>query len=96
MNQSFNRTKQSMSCMHIRKYKVEIIPKIFEFKIQRCIGNYTFRFSKKNLSPSLGGTNYFIVFTEDFSHHSTVYPIKEKSEVLEKFIEYRYTPDNFI
>lgn len=85
-----------MSCMHIQKYKVEIIPKIFEFKIQRCTANYTFRFSKKNLSPSLEGSNYFIFFTEDFSHYSTVHPIKEKSEVLEKFIEYRYMSENFI
>lgn len=39
--------------------------------------------------PSLGGSNYFVVFTDDFSRHTTVYPMKTKSEVLQKFHEYR-------
>lgn len=45
--------------------------------------------------PSLGGSNYFVVFTDDFSRHSTVYPIKTKDQVLEKFAEYKHMSENF-
>ena len=37
---------------------------------------------------SLGGSRYFLTFTDDFSRHTTVYFLKKKSEVLSKFQEY--------
>lgn len=44
--------------------------------------------------PSLGGSNYFVVFTDDFSHYTTVYTIKTKDEVLSKFDEFRRMAEN--
>lgn len=42
------------------------------------------------ISPSsLGGSSYFVTFTDDFSNYTTLYTMKTKSEVLEKFDEYR-------
>lgn len=41
-------------------------------------------FVDKIFSSSLGGSNYFVVFTDDFSHYTTTYPIKTKNKVLKK------------
>ena len=40
---------------------------------------------------SYGGTNYYVLFTDDFTRMSHIYPLKRKTsaEVLEKFGEYR-------
>ena len=35
------------------------------------------------------GFKYFITFVDDFSHHLIVYPMKNKSDALEKFKEYQ-------
>lgn len=35
--------------------------------------------------PSVGGSRYFVTFIDDFSRYTTVYMMKQKSEVLEKF-----------
>lgn len=34
---------------------------------------------------SIGGSRYFLLFKDDFSHFRFVYCIKQKSEVIEKF-----------
>jgi hypothetical protein len=34
---------------------------------------------------SVDGFNPFITFTDDFSHYGYMYPIRERSEVLDKF-----------
>ena len=39
-------------------------------------------------TESLGGARYFVTFIDDFSRCVTVYPIKHKSDVLEKFKEW--------
>jgi hypothetical protein len=39
--------------------------------------------------PSLGGSRFFVVFTDDFSRKSWVYFMKYKSETLEKFKEFK-------
>ncbi|KAH9752503.1 Integrase catalytic domain-containing protein [Citrus sinensis] len=36
-----------------------------------------------------GGYEYFITFTDDYSRYGYVYPMRHKSEALEKFKEYR-------
>ena len=38
--------------------------------------------------PSLGGSRYFVSFTDDYSRYVTVYILKTKDEVIEKFKEY--------
>ena len=35
--------------------------------------------------PSVGGSRYFVTLIDDFSRYTTVYMMKQKSEVLEKF-----------
>ena len=37
---------------------------------------------------SKGGGRYMLTFTDDFSRYTTAYPIKSKSELLSKFMEY--------
>ncbi|XP_074327754.1 uncharacterized protein LOC141665667 [Apium graveolens] len=39
--------------------------------------------------PSLGGNRYYLTFIDDFSRKSWVYIIKEKSETLDKFKEFK-------
>ncbi|XP_074350908.1 uncharacterized protein LOC141690146 [Apium graveolens] len=39
--------------------------------------------------PSLGGNKYYLTFIDDFSRKSWVYIIKEKSEALDKFKEFK-------
>ena len=44
------------------------------------------------IDPTIyGGTNYYVLFTDDFTRMSHIYPLKGKTsvEVLEKFREYR-------
>ncbi len=37
---------------------------------------------------SFSGKHYFIMFIDDYMHFAVVFPIKEKSEVPEKFKEF--------
>ena len=37
---------------------------------------------------SIGGSNYMLTFTDDYSRYTTVYFITSKSETLSKFKEY--------
>lgn len=37
---------------------------------------------------SLGGKRYFVTFTDVFSHHSTVFLMRSKSEVFDKMVQY--------
>lgn len=43
---------------------------------------------------SQGGSKYFITFIDDHSRYTTVYPMKAKSEALEKFDQYRRMVEN--
>src|SRR6201995_368320 len=40
-------------------------------------------------AASLGGSKYFVTFIDDHSRMTTVYPIRAKSDVVDKFREYR-------
>lgn len=44
---------------------------------------------------SLGGSNYFVTFTDEYSHYTCLYPMKTKDEVLDKFDEYRRMAETF-
>lgn len=43
---------------------------------------------------SIGGARYFCTFTDDFSRKTFVYLLKEKSEVTDKFIEFKQWAEN--
>ena len=43
---------------------------------------------------SLGGANYFLLFIDDYSRHTTVYTIKSKSEVIDRFRQFKYEMEN--
>lgn len=43
---------------------------------------------------SIGGARYFVTFIDDFSRRVYIYPIKNKSEVFEKFVEYKNRVEN--
>ena len=43
---------------------------------------------------SHGGSKYFVSFTDDYSRYTTVYFMKKKSEVLEKFKEFAQLVEN--
>lgn len=45
-------------------------------------------------TPSLGGSRYFVTFTDDYTCCSRVYFLKWKSEVLEKFKEFKSEATN--
>ena len=45
-------------------------------------------------TESLGGARYFVTFIDDFSRCVTVYPITQKSEVLDKFKEWEAVVTN--
>src|SRR3984893_1685454 len=40
-------------------------------------------------AASLGGSRYFVTFIDDYSRMTAVYPIRAKSDVVDKFREYR-------
>jgi len=44
---------------------------------------------------SKGGAAYLVTFIDDYSRYAKVYPMKAKSEVLEKFMEYKAEVENF-
>ena len=44
--------------------------------------------------PSVGGARYFLTFTDDCTRHSAVYFLRSKSEVPEKFAEYKALVEN--
>ncbi len=41
------------------------------------------------VNPSLNGSRYYVSFTDDFSRYSVIYFIKNKFDVLQKFIQYK-------
>jgi hypothetical protein len=43
---------------------------------------------------SVDGFNSFITFTDDFSHYGYIYPIRERSEVLDKFKIFKHKVEN--
>ncbi|UYV84396.1 hypothetical protein LAZ67_X002013 [Cordylochernes scorpioides] len=48
------------------------------------------------ISPmSKGGNNYVVTFIDDFTHYTTVYFMRSKSEVLERFKEYKNSVENY-
>ena len=38
--------------------------------------------------PSMGGSRYFVTVIDNFSRYTTIYMIKQKSEVFPKFREF--------
>lgn len=44
---------------------------------------------------SIGGSKYILTFTDDYTRYVTVYFLKRKSEVYEKFQEYVNMVENF-
>lgn len=38
--------------------------------------------------PSIGGSRYFLLFIDDYSHYRTVYFLKQKSEIKHRIEEY--------
>ena len=43
----------------------------------------------------VGGSRYFITFTDDYTHYTYVYMMKNKSEVIDKLREYVEMAENF-
>ena len=43
---------------------------------------------------SIGGSRYFVTFIDNFSRYIVVYPMKHKSEIHQKFTEYRLMVEN--
>jgi hypothetical protein len=44
--------------------------------------------------PSLGGSMYYVSFIDDFSRKTWIYFLRKKSEVLDKFKEFKYLVEN--
>ena len=44
--------------------------------------------------PSLGGATYYVSFIDDFSRNTRFYFLKKKSEVFNKFKEYKALVEN--
>jgi hypothetical protein len=44
--------------------------------------------------PSLGGSLYYVSLINDFSRKTWIYFLRKKSEVLEKFKEFKYLVEN--
>jgi hypothetical protein len=51
----------------------------------RGFRNYTHEYLWYVPCKSVGGFDSFITFTNDFSRYDYIYPIKERSKVLDKF-----------
>jgi len=45
-------------------------------------------------TPSVGGARYFLAFTDDYTRHSSVDFLRSKTEVPEKFAEYKALVEN--
>ena len=45
---------------------------------------------------SVGGSRYFVTFIDDVTHYTTVYMLKKKSEVLDKFKEFVESSERLI
>ena len=46
------------------------------------------------LVPSLGGSKYYLSFIDEFSKMTWIYFLKKKSEVFEKFLEFKALVEN--
>ena len=44
--------------------------------------------------PSKGGAQYFLTFIDDYSRYVWVYPLKSKSQVFEKFVQWKAQVEN--
>lgn len=47
-----------------------------------------------NETASIGGAKYFLIFLDDFSRMVFVYIVKKKSEVVDKFVEFKQFAEN--
>ena len=45
-------------------------------------------------TPSIGGSRYYVSFIDDFLRYSWIYFIKSKSDVFEKFREFKVLVEN--
>jgi hypothetical protein len=45
-------------------------------------------------TPSLGGARYFVLFIDDYTRFTAVFTLKHKSEVFERFVEYKAWAEN--
>ena len=45
-------------------------------------------------TPSLSGAEYFVTFTDDKTRYVWVYPLKQKCEVFERFVEWKTMVEN--
>jgi hypothetical protein len=45
--------------------------------------------------PSLGGSLYYVSFIDDFSRKTWIYFLRKKSEVFEKFKEFKSLVENY-
>ena len=45
-------------------------------------------------AKSIGGAEYFLTFIDDRTHYVWVYPMKHKSEVFDRFLEWKAMVEN--
>lgn len=94
-NQKTNLSTNSPCSVCIQgKMKKQSFPKTSNTRAEQVLEIIHSDVVGKISPPSLGGSNYFVVFTDDFSRYTTLYPIKTKDEVLAKFDEFRRMAEN--
>lgn len=45
---------------------------------------------------SMGGSNYFVTFIDNYFRHTEAFPIKKKSDVLQRFDEFKQKAKNIL
>ncbi|GJR24574.1 ribonuclease H-like domain-containing protein [Tanacetum coccineum] len=93
---SCNKTKSPMLCHACQLGKHVRLP----FSVSETIVKSPFDIIHSDLwtspLPSISGIKYYVLFLDHFSHYLWVYPLKNKSEALSKFIHFRaYVKNHF-
>ena len=71
------------------------------FKLSKTNALFPFQIIHSEVWTSLiqshSGINYYVIFLDQFTHFVWVYPLRNKSEVLSKFLHFRaYTENQFL
>ncbi|GJR93546.1 ribonuclease H-like domain-containing protein [Tanacetum coccineum] len=93
---SCNKTKSPVLCHACQLGKHVRLP----FSVSETIVKSPFDIIHSDLwtspLPSISGIKYYVLFLDHFSHYLWVYPLKNKSEALSKFIHFRaYVKNHF-
>jgi len=81
-------------CCFLGKKHHEIFPKGISYRVKKPLGLVHTYLCGPKITHSIGGSCYFLTFTDDYNRKTWVYFLKQKSETFVKFKEFKAFAEN--